>query len=152
MSDCGAFLRELSALDQALSDAGRQYEKLAADGLCGLSLQSCAETLRNQQLLLAQIVYLEAMKRQIADGVGSRGGALVISATAAQKIHPSLGESFRAVPENTAFRRQTLETTLLPGNTVWQEWVPVRVLPAPDGWFETVWKNFREKNIYGDGK
>jgi len=141
MSKAGAFLREKTALQQALSEAKAQYKRLAGAGLKGLSLHQTIETLRNEQLLFASIVYCEAMLKEVLDGIGSRGGAAVLGDTGL--AIPALNGQ-KVVPEDTSFRSKVLETVASPDATVTQTWAACRPLPTPDGWFETVWKEYRQ--------
>ena len=54
----------------------------------------------------------------------------------------------QVVPENPAFRGKVLETAAGPqGLTV--RWTPCRPLPETDGWFETVWADYRNGTVYG---
>ena len=139
MSTSAAFVRERGTLEQALTDAEAQLARLASDGLRG----NIAETLRNQQLLRAQILYLKAIIHQTAAGVGSRGSSLVLSDDG-KAIHPKL--DWKIQSEDEVFRKvcQVFENDMF----VWEVCRPV---PDPDGWFETLWKDYREGGIYGKG-
>ena len=136
MSTAAAFVRERETLEQALTDAEAQLARLAGDVLHG----NLAEILRNQQLLRAQILYLKAIIHQTSAGVGSRGSSLVLS-DAGKTIHPEL--DWKIQPEDEAFRKvcQVFEND----GFVWEDCRPV---PDPDGWFETLWKDYREGGIY----
>ena len=123
-------------------------KRLKADGLGGHRAEDAAEALRNQQLLTAQILYLAAILKQLSDGVGSRGGAIVLSANG-QKIHPLLSEEWKCVPENESFRSKTLECSLREDGSAEFSWENCREIPLTDGWFETVWSDYRSKRIYG---
>ena len=52
------------------------------------------------------------------------------------------------IPENPAFRAQVLGTTVTPQG-VRVGWEPCRPFPETDGWFETVWAEYRTGKIYG---
>lgn len=149
MSLSGAFVRRRETLEKALDETRAQFRELQNDGLGGLEPTALAENLRNLQLLRAQELYLEAMKKQIADGVGSRGGAMVLSPSGTHIVHPMLGGEWRIEPEDPAFRERILESRFTEDGCVEQQWVPRRPLPDPDGWFENVWRACREKTIYG---
>ncbi len=150
MSEAGAFVREEKRLRKALAETRDQLTRLKADGLGGRRTEDAAEALRNQQLLTAQILYLEAILKQLSDGVGSRGGAIVLSANG-QKLHPLLSEEWKSVPENESFRNKTLECALNADGTVNFIWENCHEIPLTDGWFETVWSDYRSKRIYGAG-
>ena len=101
-----------------------------------------AETLRNQQLCLAHIFYLESIREQIRE-TGSRGGSIVLSDTG-DPIHPKLSEKWRSAPENEAMRNRIAICTAGPDGMPVTGSEECRAVPEPDGWFETVWKDFRE--------
>lgn len=137
MTASGAFIRKKADVEQALEETRKQYKANAADGLAGLSCRDAAEALRNRHILAAQIVYLESIKRQIADGVGSRGGAIV------QDNRGNI------IPEDPRYRGFVLENSFSVKDTsVHSEWIPCRDVPDPDGWFETVWRDCRTGKIY----
>ena len=151
MSESGAFVREEQPLRKALAETREQLAALQKDGLAGERTEDGAEALRNRQILTAQILYLEAMLRQLSDGVGSRGGSIVLSPDGT-KLHPHLSEKWRSAPENSTFRNQVLECSLRADTSAECEWVPCRELPETDGWFETVWSDYRSGKIYGEEK
>ena len=142
MSKAGAFVREKGQVESALSEAKEQYAKLRADGLGGLAPDALAETLRNEQLCLAHIFYLESIRKQILE-TGSRGGSIVLTADG-QPVHPKLSEKWRTAPENPARRGQIMTCTAGADGMPVTDWEECRPVPEPDGWFETVWKEFRE--------
>ncbi len=151
MSRFAAFIREKSRLKQALEETCSQFAELKNDGLGGLSARDTAESLRNRQLLTAQILYLEAILKQTVDGVGSRGSSVVLS-SGGKTIHPRLGDGWKAEPENPEFRRRILTAYLDGSGKAVLDWEQCRELPETDGWFENIWRSFREKNIYGGGR
>ena len=140
MSTAAAFIREPDALKQALTDAVAQSARLENDGLSG----DTAEILRNQQLLCAQILYLKAIIHQTESGVGSRGSSIVRT-TDGKAIHPGL--DWKIQPENDSFRAYCQTGTDRDGFI----WEPCRPVPQPDGWFETLWRDYREGTIYRKG-
>ncbi len=150
MSKSAAFIREKNALRDALSEPRAQLSELHSDGLGGLSAHDLAETLRNRQLLVAQVLYLEATLKQVLDGVGSRGSSLVI-AEQGEPVHPRLSPEWQIERENTAFRSRILTARLNGDGNAELDWEPCRELPVTDGWFENVWRDCREKRIYGAG-
>ena len=142
MSKAGAFVREKSQVKTALAEAKAQYAKLCSDGLGGLAPDALAETLRNQQLCLAHIFYLESIRKQILE-TGSRGGSIVLSDTG-KLIHPKLSEKWRTAPENESMRNRIATCTAGPDGMPVTDSEECRAVPEPDGWFETVWKDYRE--------
>lgn len=146
MSKAGAFVRSLPEIENALAEAEQQYAALISDGLNGLSPQDLAETLRNRQLCLAHIFYLKCVREQ-ALHIGSRGGSLVLSAQG-KAVHPGLADKWRVMPENESFRKQVMLCTAGPDSMPEISWEECREVPVPDGWFETIWKEFREGRLH----
>ena len=144
MSDAGAFLREAALVTRALAESEEQWRISLQAGLGGLSVDERIETLRNEQLLVAQQAYLSAILKQIESGTGSRGGALTIDKPGIT-LHSKL--PWHCQPENPEFRSQVLETEFRQG-TFHSQWQPCRPLPDNAGWFENVWNNFRSGKIY----
>ena len=89
----------------------------------------------NRQLAFAHWGYLSAIAFQISSGTGSRGSAAV------------LDENGNITPENESFRKQILETRFVNGD-FHHRWVPCRPLPETDGWFENIWADHRNGNVY----
>lgn len=148
MSESAAFVRGKEKLQNALDATRLQLRELQADGLGGLSSRDLAETLRNRQLLTAQVLYLEATLKQVLDGVGSRGSSIVIDGKG-DPVHPRLAPYWRIEREEPSFRKRTLTARLDESGRAELEWEPCREQPVTDGWFENVWRDCREKRIYG---
>lgn len=145
MDRAGGFLRREESLQSALQECQEQLRRHRENGFPEhASLRVVVEALRNEQLLVAQQAYLSAILAHIQSGCGSRGGALVVG-TQGREICPGL--SWRAMPEDAAFRSQTLETQLDPAGSgeFFSQWRPCRELPRQEGWFENVWRDFQRK-------
>jgi uncharacterized protein YoaH (UPF0181 family) len=149
MSRKCAFIRQEGQIAEALQEAVEQLDALKQDGLACGSAPALAEALRNIQLLTAQLLYLETTLKQVQDGVGSRGSALVLAA-GGKRVHPALSEQWCAIPEDTAFRNRLLTATLHENGAVEMQWEEARPVPHTDGWFENVWRDFRNHEIYGE--
>lgn len=143
MSNAGAFIRSESAVANALQEAEKQLLQVESSGLAGLDNTAWIELFRNQALLIAQVCYLEAILTHIRSGAGSRGGALVLSEASLPQDHPA---QWKTISEDTSYRSQTLET-IFQGGHAHSAWAPCRELPLTDGWFESIWKEYREGRI-----
>lgn len=127
MSRCAGHWREVETIRSELAKARALVEAIDREGYPRSErLEGC----RTRQLAYAHRSYLSAILFQIESGVGSRGSAMVVVEGEIQK-------------ENPAFRKRVLETV---GES--HRWVPVRPLPHTDGWFENVWREYREKKIF----
>jgi len=146
MSRAGAFIRRSETVVAALDEAYKQREQLYKSGLSELEPWDLAETLRNRQLITAQIYYLEAILMQI-DRIGSRGGALVLSDDG-ELINDKLGDAWRIKPEACEYRNYVMYSCIGAMNFPEIGFEKCREIPECDGWFETVWQDFREKRIY----
>ncbi|MBO5924393.1 MAG: FAD-binding protein [Lentisphaeria bacterium] len=146
MSRAGAFIRRTEKVIAALDEAYKQLAALQQDGLKRLAPLDLAETLRNRQLITAQVYYLEAILMQI-DRIGSRGGSLVLAADGVQ-INEKLSEAWRIKPEVTEYRNYIMYSCI--GAMGYPEigFEKCRAIPEEDGWFENIWKDFRTGDLY----
>ncbi len=146
MSESGAFIRSTEKVEKALDGAYKQLNRIFSDGLGELTPKDLTETLRNRHLCIAQIFYLETILMQI-DYIGSRGGSLVLSADG-EKIHDKLGDNWRIKAENPDYRNLIMSCAYGENGFVEINWEVCREIPQSDGWFETIWSEFRNKEIY----
>lgn len=147
MSRDGAHVRSADALEQAVADSWRHYNRIEQSGGGRAESHEMAEPLRNRALGFAHAVYLEAIRFAVTSGVGSRGSAIALDADG-QPIHDKLGPQWRIAPEQTAFREQVQQTQVLGSGQVENRWIPRRAIPDSDLWFETAWARFRAGEIY----
>jgi len=155
MTRAGAHIRSAATLQEARAEAWAQWARLWRDGCSYHGPAQAGEALRIRQLCFAHAVYLDAVAFAVDSGVGSRGSAIVLD-PGGTRIHEGLGDEWRLIPEDSAFREQVLETVLEPASTglaldaprMAHTWVPRRPLPETDAWFETAWARYREGEIY----
>ncbi len=148
MSRSGAFVRSSEKVVEALDEVYKQLAALMSDGLGGLDSAALAEHLRNRQLCTAQIFYLESILMQI-DYIGSRGGSIVLSPDG-KEIHPALGSSWRIAEEKVSYRNKIMLCGYGANGYPEISWEECRPLPETDGWFEVIWKDYKEGGIYGN--
>lgn len=141
MSVSAAFVRDEKMLEDALADAKEQFDNMKK---MPLDQFSAVELMRNEQLLLAQTIYLEAILFQTRAGVGSRGSSLVLAAEG-KKVHDKL--DWGMIYENTAFRSMVLSSVFADGKTE-NTWEKCRPVPQGDDWFENIWHDYRNGAIY----
>ncbi len=149
MSRAGAHIRSLDELRAAIDEAWNQWREMRDTGNSHSagSVQEAVEALRNIQLCFTHAIYLEAVKKAVESGVGSRGSTLVLDPQG-ESVHPMLSEEWRFAPENQDFRNVVLETQPSLDGEVSQAWVERRSLPVFDAWFENAWAAFRRGEIY----
>ena len=125
-------LRCPATLDKALREARSLVLKMEEEGY---PFSAGEHALINFQLAFAHWGYLSAIKFQADAGVGSRGSGAIID------------ENGKIMPENPEFRKKILETVFEDGDFV-HRWVDCRPIPHEDGWFETIWAEYRNKEVY----
>ncbi len=149
MSRAGAHIRSQEGLRAATEEAWRQWAEMRENGnKCAPdNPREAIEALRNVQLCFTHAIYLEAVRKAVESGVGSRGSTLVLDRDGTP-AHPMLDEEWRFASEDTNFRNVVLETAPSLEGEVTQEWVERRPFPAFDAWFENAWAAFRKGEIY----
>ena len=103
---------------------------------------------RLRDALLAQRLYVAAMDIYVSQGGKSRGSAIYTSPNG--EIPDNMEEVFRFELDDGSFNDIIFELTLLDGGLCTLGGSrPVRPLPEGGGFFENVWREYREtKNIY----
>ena len=153
MTRAGAHIRMRDRVQEAVNEAWEQWKRLQTVGCSYTCVEHVAEALRNRQLCFAHAIYLEAIAFALESGVGSRGSSMVVDSLGT-RIHDKLGEEWRMVSEEPAFREKVLETSAEVGDTardypnVNNRWVERRPIPQADAWFETAWASFRSGEVF----
>jgi len=147
MTEAGGHIRSLETIEEARKAAWTQWRRLETEG-CGFhSPDELAAVFTARHLCFAHAVYLDAIAAALESGVGSRGSALVLGKEG-HPIHPGLGDAWRYLPENPAFREKVLKVLPSMDGQTEITWIPQRGIPETEGWFETVWADFREGKIF----
>lgn len=147
MDLAGAFLRRKDVLEPAILEGWEEVRKAQAEGLGGCDVYDTVEMLRNRSLLLAHAVYLEACRVQL-ERSGSRGGAIAMDPEG-ERLSPLLDEEWRILPERTEARGEVTVCSVEASGKVVFRFEACRPVPEERGWFETVWRVYRESAIYG---
>ena len=144
MSEAGGPIRNASLLDNAIADCVD-----AVDDFVNLvkidkpSLLWSAYRLRDA--LIAQATYMTAMKEYVKMGGKSRGSAIYTSENG--NAPAKMEEIFRFELDSGDFDQTVLEINY--AKDLSANMRPVRPLPEGGGFFENVWREYREnKNIY----
>jgi hypothetical protein len=150
MSESGSFIRSADKVTEALDGAHKQWQRLYSDGLGGLAPGDLTEALRNRQLCLAHVFYLECILMQI-DYIGSRGGSMVLN-DSGRPIHPLLSEKWNIQEEKKEMRDYLMVCSRSEYGTPTIGWEKCRPVPETDGWFENIWREFRTGEVYSNGE
>ncbi len=150
MSACGAVLRDPARV-AGERDRARALYKRAGRELAAASPRGLAGAFKAADLALTHYIYLEAIAEYLTRGGKSRGSYLVPDA-AGRTPHPRLGPgwAFRLAGPGDFVSSHILEVRLDGRGRVLKDWVPVRPVPRPEGWFETVWADFRAGRIVAE--
>jgi len=132
-------------------DARRAAEDALAQarGFGRVSIASRSEIpalLRARHLALASAAYLEACAAYAEEGGGSRGSA-VVSGPEGEGLHPALDPEWNALPEKLDLL-DLLEETRWNGSSFETRWEKRRPIPESDDWFETVWRAYRDGDLF----
>ena len=138
MSDSAAFLRNAEKIEEAIKATRHDLLHFAEDHALAES-EWLYDALINRDILLAQLVYLSAIRDYIADGGKSRGSYLLLRGDEEDllKVQAEIDTVHADFVQNTVLSEDL---------TVTSTFEPVRPLPESEQWFETVWNKFRERN------
>ena len=144
MSSYAAIARETGAVTAAAEAAWRLSERVPRE----LSSTSLPAAFRAQDMCLTHAVYLEALREYLERGGQSRGSYLVLDPRGAA-LGVRLDEEWRCALAQPAdfVNQKILEIHVAADRQVRKRWVDVRPIPDVDGWFETVWSDYRHDRI-----
>ncbi|MBQ8752946.1 MAG: FAD-binding protein [Clostridia bacterium] len=140
MSACGGAIRDPGALAGALREAQAQLAAFDSETkvCCPTSLY---RAFRLRDALTAKCMYLAARADYAATGGGSRGSAIYTDPEGVSA--EGLESLFRFRLDDGGRDGMVQELTLTDNGPV-ASWRPVRPLPEGGGFFETVWRQYRE--------
>jgi succinate dehydrogenase/fumarate reductase flavoprotein subunit len=147
MSRSAAHVRDPSAVTEAAQAARRLLDRLPRD-LKVSRAEALPVAFRAADLCLTHLVYLEAIRAYLDAGGRSRGSALVLDPTGELPC-PSLDDAwrFKRNEPGASVDREVLEVWIEARDDVRSRWVPVRPVPRDEGWFEQVWRDYREGRV-----
>ncbi len=147
MSDCGAAVRDPGRVRAEKARAWDLRKKALREVRVGTAAR-LALGFKAQDLVLTHAMYLEAIAEYLDKGGRSRGSYLVpdhVGVKPDDRLDDRWAFSL-ASPEDFVCKN-ILEIGLDGRGRVLKKWVPVRPLPLPDSWFETVWNDFLRDRI-----
>ena len=144
MSEAAGAIRNSSLLDNAVADCVDAIDDFAKLVKIDKSSQLWS-AYRLRDALIAQATYMTAMKEYVKMGGKSRGSAIYTSQNG--DVPAKMEEIFRFELDTGDFDTTVLEINYARDLSVNTR--PVRPLPEGGGFFENVWREYREnKNIY----
>ncbi len=148
MSEACGMLRSAEGIGNALKTIEASWSKATTKGLKADHWRSHM-AIEVYDLLFAGRAFLEANKRYLEAGAGSRGSHLVIDASC-RKMHPLLGDGWTMKPENKDLRHKVMTLKYDFEKDIFEdEWQALRDAPDDsDDWFETVWARYRNGDVF----
>lgn len=144
MTRAGAHIRELNTVRKAVQEGMEQVEQFPRIRVS--RLEDLPAALVNRHLVFAHAAYLSAIQAYLEAGGGSRGSYLVQDPQGIA-VHPLLEGEWKYKPEVPEFRERLL-LTRWDGKRFQHRWIPRRPIPKEEFWFETTWKEHREKKYF----
>lgn len=138
MSAAGGAIRRSQQIRNAIQETKADLETLESSIGADRTL---ANAYRLRDVLLCQQVYLAAMLDYAEQGFTTRGSALYYSE--AGQLRPGLEEMFRFQPTDGA-QDGMIQQIRYSGGACHVSYRPVRPMPEGGGFFETVWRGYRE--------
>ncbi len=147
MSSSAAHVRDPSTVGGAVFAARKLLDRLTPD-LKVSRVESLPVAFRAADLCLTHLVYLEAIRAYLEAGGRSRGSHLVLDREGELPC-PSLDDAwrFKRNEPGASVDREVLEVWIEAEDEVKTRWVPVRPVPHDEGWFEEVWRDYREGRV-----
>lgn len=142
MSRCAAVIRTFSNVEEAVRQAQEQVRRINDTALVKNAKHlDMVYSLRD--LAVSQVTYLSAIADYIAKGGKSRGSYLVYDPSGVKPLQ-KLPDEFRYSLEKGAMEDQIQEVEYTPEGCRFM-WRRRRPIPEETEWFETVWRNYRNK-------
>jgi succinate dehydrogenase/fumarate reductase flavoprotein subunit len=147
MTLAGGHIRSKETMEIELQKARNLVVDIMQKGCRYSGKRQLREAFRIRHLCYAHAVYLDAINYEQQCNVGSRGSSLVVDPTG-RKIHQLLDEGWKMLSEDPSYRAKVLETEVKFDGTINHEWVDCHPIPEMSSWFETIWADFRNGEIY----
>ncbi|MFW6278855.1 MAG: FAD-binding protein [Bacillota bacterium] len=146
MNQSGAHIRSFEKAETAARNALRDLEDI--ENLTKLSsIDQLGTAFKNYDLLIAQYVYLSAVKNYIEQGGRSRGSYLVYDKQGNLPAD-NIAEEFRYTLQEGDLDQKVQETIFEKETNKCQfQWRQTRDLPEEKSWFENVWNKYRKGEV-----
>jgi succinate dehydrogenase/fumarate reductase flavoprotein subunit len=148
MTRHGGFVRSVTGVREAVAEARRQWADVRRRGVCARRRSQLNEAVQTEHLALTQLCFLETIQSLIERGGGSRGGYAILDDEGDLWMETKRGRELRHRSENLSMRNEILEAQVADDGSVRVQAVAVRPLPEDDSWYETVWREWQEGNVY----
>jgi succinate dehydrogenase/fumarate reductase flavoprotein subunit len=150
MSRHGAHIRNPEGIRGAIEEAWHTFHDVDGDR----RIEDRSElplAFKTRDLALTHAVYLEAIGAYMDQGGKSRGSYLITD-PGGNQLPSGMDDAWRfSINEEDAFvNHHILELSLDSEYSVRKRWVAVRPIPTVDLWFENVWREYLNGEIYAE--
>lgn len=146
MSQYGSLVREREGLKDALSKA-RKFQNTMDERLKPESRSELPLAFRARRLALTSLFYLRAIHWYLENEGGSRGSYLIRDKEGGMELS-ALNDHWYFRGENEELKDRVQQTYLDESGRIVNEWVKRREIPDSPRWFENVWENYRNGEVY----
>ncbi|MBS3787782.1 FAD-binding protein [Candidatus Bipolaricaulota bacterium] len=146
MSRYGALLRKKKELSKVVEEIENLRRDLR-DKVKVSEPDKLPEMFQALHLAITSQVYLDAINWYIKNDGGSRG-SYMIGDSDGEKSLERYSEDWKYRGENEALKKKVQETKLDAKGNVKHWWVSRREIPESPQWFENVWRDHREGEVY----
>jgi succinate dehydrogenase/fumarate reductase flavoprotein subunit len=154
MTASAAHIREENDADRSLKQAVQLVRDIRDKGLAAPDPRSLITAVQVEHMALASVAYLKTILELLAQGAGSRGSYLVLSAKGTP-IHPDVvnkatGQPLAFRPENQAMREKIVRTEYdeASPDLFTCSMIAPRLAPIERKAFEPAWQEYRDGKIY----
>lgn len=141
MTKIGAYIRDRKSVRTGIEETRKDLKSLDEGFLITGELP---DAFRIRDMLITQLVYLEAIREYIDKGGKSRGSYLITDPDGVLPLE-GLSEMFRYSLDDEALMNQLCEVCLDVSGGEYQckfQWKAVSPIPDEETWFENVWNSF----------
>lgn len=152
MSKFGTILRPLKDLEKEIEKIQEQLKQL--ETIINLKRNiDLIDYLRVKDALLTQIFFLKAISNYHQLDGNSRGSYIILRDSLKEALSerhivpPGVLSEYKFISSNLDLSNK-IQTIILQNGEIKVEWEKIREIPSKFGWFENVWKDFLDENIY----
>jgi succinate dehydrogenase/fumarate reductase flavoprotein subunit len=152
MNKLGSIVRPYNLLNEHINNVNSTISKFP--GLVSIVDNSdYIDFFRAKDALITHFFFLKAIEDYHIHGGVSRGSFLILRENGRKSVPfitlPNPLGKFEFISNEDPLKRK-IQTLQLINEKLIINWIDVRPIPENIGWFETVWRDFKDKKIYGN--
>ncbi|MCL2616934.1 MAG: FAD-binding protein [Defluviitaleaceae bacterium] len=146
MTKAAAFFRTADEIEGIMPEMLGKLQAAFSGASIG-QVAEIGEVFRNYDMLVCQYTYLCAMLEYIRKGGQSRGSYVIIAAEGEYAFNSEYLK-FKYSIDKELHNVACVSKFDVDASNVSHRWEAVRPIPQDDGWFENVWREYRDDKIY----